>query len=612
MDTKLKKSSGIGYGILWIFTVITTVLTGISVSLWGAFYTIEWYSDAGYYEDDVFFPYETHWSGRWLEEKMPFDEVLLWSGIFMIGFFLLALIGLIALMVLCGREHKGENGTLRLNWFDRIWSELHLAIGIVSGVGFGGLVYGFMEVWACENWFGWFLPEVVDTHYAGIPNRLLLCFMTVGLVACTIVTWTCLIALVKKMKGHGFWKHSLIGGTLIWIWDKFYRLTAISPKVALYIAGLILIQIWWGYMSWWNNGFYHLGAAFIGGLLTLLWIAPVVPKLVSEFKALEKGAKAIRGGDLSYRIPITPGFRGKLDPLGQVADDLNHIGDAQKLAVENELKNQRMKADLISNVSHDLKTPLTSMTAYIDLLKKEGLDSPNAEAYLDIIEQKTHRLKSLTEDLFEAAKASSGATPVRMEEIDLSALMNQSLAEMESKLAEKNLSVLVKNHCEGCKVWADGQLLWRVIENLLGNVSKYSLEGSRVYLDMGRVKGGKILLEVKNISRDPLNISADELMERFTRGDQSRNTEGSGLGLAITRDLMHLMDGNFEIHVDGDLFKASVILSEIGGDVPVEESTEREDFATQQEVPTKRKKLVNQTKEKVSHFVKIMKEKSPF
>ena len=233
-----------------------------------------------------------------------------------------------------------------------------------------------------------------------------------------------------------------------------------------------------------------------------------------------------------------------------------------------------MKTDLISNVSHDLKTPLTSMVSYIDLLKTEGLDSENAPEYLAIIDEKTQRLKALTENLFEAAKASSGAIPVNMEVIDMASLLSQSLGEMDEKLQEKNLEVIIRNECaenmdeEGniiynTKVMADGQLLWRVIENLLGNVSKYALESSRVYVNLSQQTVNAkdyIMLEMKNISREQLNITADELMERFKRGDESRNTEGSGLGLAIAKDLTRLMNGIFELTVDGDLFKVCVMM----------------------------------------------------
>ena len=221
-----------------------------------------------------------------------------------------------------------------------------------------------------------------------------------------------------------------------------------------------------------------------------------------------------------------------------------------------------MKTDLISNVSHDLKTPLTSMISYLDILKKEGLDSPNAQEYLNIVDEKTQKLKTLTEDLFEAAKASSGNIPCDITDINLVQMMDQELAEMADVLEDKKLEVIktVKIDNEAATVQADGRLLSRVIENLLGNVGKYALEGSRVYVDIVDGPGNNVQLDVKNISRDQLNISPEELMERFTRGDDSRNTEGSGLGLAIAKDLTNLMRGTFRLSIDGDMFKATVIL----------------------------------------------------
>lgn len=375
-----------------------------------------------------------------------------------------------------------------------------------------------------------------------------------GSVAMTVI---CLISVIKKLKAHQFWERSLLGG----IWLALYRSFRGSDQTMGKVMGVLLI----------------------GSLLCATWICvPVViililffvPKQVKKFKGICDGVEEIRSGNLNYEIPVEEDYKGKQGEFDRLAASINKISEAQKHALEEEMKSQRMKTDLISNVSHDLKTPLTSMVTYVDLLKTEGLDSPDAPEYLDIIDQKTRRLQVLTENLFDAAKASSGAIPVHMEAIDLSALVSQSLAEMEEKLNARQLQVVVKNLCENnCHVMADGQLLWRVIENLLSNVSKYALTGSRVYLNISRVPSGsdievggagndRILFEVKNISAEQLNISADELMERFKRGDESRNTEGSGLGLAIAKDLVTLMHGSFVLTVDGDLFKASVLLRE--------------------------------------------------
>ncbi|HVI40040.1 MAG TPA: ATP-binding protein, partial [Anaerovoracaceae bacterium] len=198
-------------------------------------------------------------------------------------------------------------------------------------------------------------------------------------------------------------------------------------------------------------------------------------------------------------------------------------------------------------------------------LKQEGLDCPEAPKYLEILDQKSIRLKKLTEDLFDAAKASSGAIPVKFEKVDMLSLINQGLGEMSDRIESSNLEFKINAQKEKYYVHADGQLLWRVVENLLGNVLKYAQEGSRVYIDLKEQNGKSgtipnVVLEVKNISKVELNIDADELMERFKRGDESRATEGSGLGLAIAKDLVRLQNGWFEIKIDGDLFKAVVML----------------------------------------------------
>jgi len=287
-----------------------------------------------------------------------------------------------------------------------------------------------------------------------------------------------------------------------------------------------------------------------------------MPKFVREFEEIKSGIDEVRSGNLSYKIP-------ELDvrEFNEVATGINEISLSSNMAVQNEMKNQRMKAELISNVSHDLKTPLTSMVTYIDLLKTEGLTSENAPQYLDVLDQKTSRLRQLTEDLFEAAKASSGAIPVRKEKIDLLSLINQGLGEMEQDIAEVGLDIIIKAELEKYYVWADGQLLWRVVENLLGNVIKYTQENTRVYINITEagesINSGMVVLEIKNISRQALNIEADELMERFKRGDESRTTEGSGLGLAIAKDLVKLQGGLLDIKIDGDLFKAVVMLAKV-------------------------------------------------
>lgn len=227
------------------------------------------------------------------------------------------------------------------------------------------------------------------------------------------------------------------------------------------------------------------------------------------------------------------------------------------------MKSERFKAELITNVSHDLKTPLTSIINYVNLLKMEEVENPKAREYIEVLDRKSQRLKKLTEDLVEASKASTGVLTVNREKIGMCQLVDQALGEYEEKLEARKLTVVPSLPEGETYVYADGRHLWRVIDNLLGNCAKYAMEGTRIYLELVRGKG-QVTLSIKNISRDPLNVPPERLMERFVRGDESRTTEGSGLGLSIARSLTELQGGTFELAVDGDLFKATVTMPQSG------------------------------------------------
>ena len=569
MDTKLKRFS---YMAAWVMLIVSTVFTALAGCAAAVLFVMRQWNVGegyGYYEGDQWIKYDSPWSGV-LNDAASFDKLQIY-GFAAIIVCIIAVALLVFIMVMTGRLGRSEDGKIRLNWFDRIWTEAHLASAISFGVFFGFCLIPLFELGNCQDWFGVFTPSYPDMVRFDLPNNLVAALCTAGLTACAIVTFASIVAVVKKIKARMFWEKSFFGGILLAMWRGVRRSDRTTLKVAGYLLVLCAAEGFCGAMAadTYSGGWWILGILFAG-----VWVGLVVPKKVREWNAVRKGAAEIRRGNLGYKIPVEPGRSGNIDEFGRLASDINHIGEAQSLAVQSELKNQRMKTDLISNVSHDLKTPLTSMITYIDLLKTEGFDSPDAPEYLRILDEKTQRLRVLTENLFEAAKASSGAIPVSMEVIDMASLLSQSLGEMDEKLSEKNLEVIVRNECadgvdeEGniiynARVMADGQLLWRVIENLLSNVSKYALENSRVYVNLRREEVGSkgyVVLEMKNISKDQLNITADELMERFKRGDESRNTEGSGLGLAIAKDLTKLMNGIFELTVDGDLFKACVMM----------------------------------------------------
>lgn len=277
------------------------------------------------------------------------------------------------------------------------------------------------------------------------------------------------------------------------------------------------------------------------------------------WQTIRQGTAAIVGGKPDAVIDTHDMDRYICRELRAHAGQLNDLGSAINSAVEERLKSERMKAELITNVSHDLKTPLTSIINYVDLLKKEDIQEEKAKEYIEVLDRKSQRLKKLTEDLVEASKASTGSIAISKERLGLVQLVEQALGEHSERFAAAGLTVVSNLPPEEVTVSADGRHLWRVLDNLLGNCRKYAMPGTRVYIDLTQWEGSAVL-SVKNISAQQLNIPPEQLMERFVRGDESRATEGSGLGLSIARSLTELQGGTFRLEVDGDLFKAVVTL----------------------------------------------------
>lgn len=293
------------------------------------------------------------------------------------------------------------------------------------------------------------------------------------------------------------------------------------------------------------------------GLVVSIWIflgfAIYITKRLSYLSYVIEGTEKIKHGELDYKIKITGN-----DNFTSLAENINNIGEGLDKAIEEQVKSERMKSDLITNVSHDLKTPLTSIINYVDLIKKEESIQPEyINDYINVLESKSKRLKLLIEDLFEASKVSSGNIELQISKIDLVQLLRQSIGELEEKLSKSNLDIKLNVPNDKVYIWADGRRMYRVFENLLSNIAKYSLEGTRVYIDVYDCDE-KVKVTMKNISSYELNFDPSEIMERFKRADESRNTEGSGLGLAIARDLVNLQGGKFYIEIDGDLFKANL------------------------------------------------------
>ena len=274
---------------------------------------------------------------------------------------------------------------------------------------------------------------------------------------------------------------------------------------------------------------------------------------ILQFDAVRKAARRISQGDLSQPLDI----KSLIWIFKTYGQDLNNVSDGIENAVQEKMKSERFRTELITNVSHDIKTPLTSIINYVDLLEKEDIDNEKAKEYLEVLDRQTARLKKLIADLLEASKASTGNLKVNIEELDAAVLISQVAGEYTERFDQKQLEIVLKNETSPVMINADGRHLWRVFDNLMNNIFKYAQEGTRVYIDVIPKDNGAVIT-FKNISKCPLNISSEELMERFVRGDSSRNTEGSGLGLSIAQSLMQLMNGNMELTIDGDLFKVTL------------------------------------------------------
>lgn len=304
-----------------------------------------------------------------------------------------------------------------------------------------------------------------------------------------------------------------------------------------------------------NEAFYSSDLYLLLYLLLSAAGALLLCRYAVGFDRLRRGAQKLAGGELACRVETKGMPRG----VRTLAEDLGRVSEGAQRALEERMKSERMKTDLITNVSHDLKTPLTSIVNYVELLKKEELHNETAAGYVAVLDRQAQRLKKLTEDVVEASKASSGAINVRLAQLDAAELIRQCAAEYGERFAAAQLTPVLRLPDGPLLVRADGRLLWRVFDNLLGNAVKYAMPGTRVYFD-AEAQHNEALLSVRNISREPLEKSGDELMERFVRGDASRRAEGSGLGLSIAGSLMALQGGTLAVLPDGDLFRADVRL----------------------------------------------------
>ena len=441
--------------------------------------------------------------------------------------FLTALFGLLALFCFCfsmasAGHWPGREG-IHLTWLDKIPADLWAAVLSAFFIGWNTFYSEWGRVIFCA---------------ALIPVTLLfLCVFAAQCKAGTVIRGS-LTARVLRL----LWR--ILRSVTLWLW----RIVTSIPlvwKTALAGLGLALLEIGLYQMNYYGEYFLVLK------LMELLAILAVALNL----RTLEKNGKQLSEGDLSTPVDTRRLF-GAFRRYGQA---MNRLQSGMESAVQEQMRAERMKTELITNVSHDIKTPLTSIVNYVDLLKKEDIPSPIAREYIAVLDRQSKRLKKLTEDLVEASKASSGALPVDLQPTDVNVLFSQIVGEYQDRLADCHLTLVAQPPEGQPVVAADSKLLSRVMDNLVSNICKYAMPETRVYVS-GTVADGQMTLSFKNVSRAELNISPDELMERFVRGDASRHTEGSGLGLSIAQSLVQLMGGTFRLSIDADLFRADVTL----------------------------------------------------
>ena len=463
------------------------------------------------------------------------------------GLLIPALILLVLLCCTVGRVNGKDEAVL--NPIHRIPGEIAL-IPIVLGVALG--------LSGLDSSFSYYPTALIGLGFsAAICAPFLVYFFTTlcaRIKTHTLLHNTLCARLWKLIRKAG--KSATTAGTAF-----FLHLPLIWKVMGAYLVLCILELIGLGLFFWGDGILYFLWA------MEKLLLGGVIAYVCMSFLRLKSGAERISAGDYNTKVPTDH----LVLEFKSTADTLNHIQDGINTAVESRMRSERLKTELITNVSHDLKTPLTSIVSYVDLLKQEPAGSPAAEEYLQVLDRQSARLKKLIEDLVEASKASTGNITVHAAPLDFSMMLGQALGEYNERLEKAGLTPVAKLPEAPVMISADGRLLWRILDNLLGNAVKYAMPGTRLYVTL--TADTHAIVTFRNISREPLDVTPEELMERFVRGDSSRHTEGSGLGLSIAQSLAESMGGEFLLSVDGDLFKAAVVFPTLPTPKPQEPDT---------------------------------------
>jgi len=486
---------------------------------------------------------------------------ILMQNRYITGFVLLVAGGIIALITLLfllrvsGHRENGDR-TITLHGFDQTSTE----IGIVLFT-----LLTAVSLWICRAALVRIAHLMLPEDFWDFSERVL--YVAVIYLGALLLFFS----LLRRYKAGTLWN-----GSLLYYWKNRLSILltgqSFTGRLIASFLGYLTVNTALVSLTWflWDRMYLSRMTVHILSAVVILacaffnlWVYYLLYKRSAEFDMIRSAVDRLAGGETSYQLDLN-GFEGQELEL---AEGINNLSAGLETALQEKVKSERLKADLITNVSHDIKTPLTSIINYVNLIKREDIQDEKILGYLEVLEQKSQRLKTLTEDLVEASKASSGNIKLEISDIDFIELVYQTNGEFEEKFATRHLELITNAPEETILIEADGRRLWRVLENLYNNAFKYAMEHSRVYVDI--VKFGGVLSEdtaipeqvmftMKNISANPLNIRPDELTERFVRGDVARTTEGSGLGLSIAKDLTELQNGRFDLIIDGDLFKAQL------------------------------------------------------
>lgn len=498
----------------------------------------------------------------WLEGQDVFNTALMR----VIVLFFVALAAYLYLLYFTGR--RAEDEQVHMVLIDRLYVEFNLAIILGAAIGTALLV----------------VVGIDEAAYSGISFSMMTYLLTALLVCAFAVVMELILSLVRNLKNHSFVERSFILRAVRWCWrtagrivrwaidlcKKFWHFVGCGRKglwrnlwrkvfqdyktrnvlliLLVYSAVLAVLGMMFGVMIDYGTALFM----FLFGVLWFILAVAFLVKRLDGFERIVEALKRLRTGELTDKLTDMP-----TGVLSTMAEDINSLGDGMQNALQNAIRAERMKSELITNVSHDLKTPLTSILNYSDLLCQEHLTPEEANDYAKIIHQKSMRLKNLTSDLFDISKVQSGAEQMQCERIDTCTLVRQALGEQDKAIAESRLTLKVNIPDHEVPIWADGKKMSRVMENLIGNCIKYAMSGTRVFVTVSEQER-EAVIELKNIANYEMDFDAGEITERFVRGDAARTTEGSGLGLAIAKSYVEACGGALAVEVDGDLFKVRI------------------------------------------------------